>query len=160
MTKKTLVLGIGNTLLTDEGAGVRAVEHFEATHGDISGVVCLDGGTLSFTLAVEIEDTDRLIVIDAVQLHAEPGTVRRFVGDEMDRFVRGSRRTAHEVGLSDIMDMARMTNRLPRHRALIGVQFASTELAETLTEPVAAALPRIADLVMAQIREWDAELDP
>jgi len=159
MTRKTLVLGIGNTLLTDEGAGVRAVEHFQATHGDISGVDCLDGGTLSFTLAVEIEDADRLIVIDAIQLHAEPGTVRRFVGEEMDHFVRSSRRTAHEVGLSDIMDMARMTNRLPKHRALIGVQFSSTELAEALTEPVAAALPEICDLVMTQIREWDAELD-
>src|SRR3990172_6228397 len=103
MTRRTVVLGIGNTLLGDEGAGVHALRALEARAVDLPDVEYLDGGTLSFTLAAAIEEADRLIVLDAAQLNAVPGTVQLFEDDAMDRFL-GSRRKAsvHEVGLIDL----------------------------------------------------------
>ena len=119
---QTLILGIGNTLLTDEGAGIHALNQFQSSYPDFPNLTFLDGGTLSFTLAVWIEDCDNLIVFDAAELHQPPGTVKTYVGTAMDNFLGTSKRSAHEVGLLDLMDIARITNYLPDNRALIGIQ--------------------------------------
>lgn len=119
---ETLILGIGNTLLTDEGAGIHALNHLQTSHPDIPDLTFIDGGTLSFTLAVWIEDCANLIVFDATQLDQAPGTVKTFVGTEMDEFLGKNKCSAHEVGLLDLMDMARLTESLPENRALIGIQ--------------------------------------
>jgi hydrogenase maturation protease len=118
----TLILGIGNTLLTDEGAGIHALNALQSEYPDIPNLTFLDGGTLSFTLAVWIEDCTNLIVFDAAELSQPAGTVQTFVGDAMDAFLGDSRRSPHEVGLMDLIDIARLTNHLPENRALIGIQ--------------------------------------
>ena len=70
---KCLVLGIGNTLLTDEGVGIHVLQALDAEWGQASDVTLLDGGTLSFTLAGPIEDADALIVVDAANIQSSPG---------------------------------------------------------------------------------------
>ena len=115
----TLVLGIGNTLLSDEGLGVHLLNYLRVNYPDLPGVTYLDGGTLSFTLATAIEDCDNLVVLDAAQLDAGPGTVRLLVGADMDAFIGHGKRSVHEVGLSDLMDALRLRGDLPGHRALI-----------------------------------------
>lgn len=155
MTRRTLVLGIGNTLLGDEGVGVHAVHALEALLGSPEDVQFLDGGTLSFTLAGPIESTDELLVIDAAQLDAPPGTVQVFEGEEMDRFLGSQRkRSVHEVGLLDLMTIARLTDALPPRRALIAVQPEFLDWADTPTPAVAAAIPRACDLANGLIERW------
>ncbi len=80
----TLILGIGNTLLTDEGAGIHALKLLQLECPDIPNLTFLDGGTLSFSLAVWIEDCSNLIVFDATELHQPAGTVNTFVNTAMD----------------------------------------------------------------------------
>jgi hydrogenase maturation protease len=151
----TLVLGIGNTLLADEGVGVHAIHHLETHHDEYPGTEYLDGGTLSFTLAGPIEDADNLIVIDAAQLNAKPGTVRTFIGDAMDSFLNGQhKRSVHEVGLMDLMTIARLAEQLPERRALIGIQPQKLDWGETPTEDVQAAIPEVCEKVIELIREW------
>ena len=120
MESAVLILGIGNTLLSDEGAGVHAVRRLEA-EASLPDVQYLDGGTLSFTLAGAIEDSGRLIVVDAAELGAPPGTVRCFEGGAMDDFLGSSRkRSVHEVSLLDLMAVVLLAGRLPERRALVG----------------------------------------
>jgi hydrogenase maturation protease len=159
MTTKTLVLGIGNTLLGDEGAGVYAVRALASSHGERQDqdIEFLDGGTLSFTLAAPIEEADQLIVIDAAQLKADAGTVRVFEGTEMDAFLGANRkRSVHEVGLIDLMSIARLTDALPARRALIGIQPQYVDWAERPTAAVAAAIPRACEEALSLIRRWSA----
>ena len=73
---RSVVLGIGNILLTDDGVGVHVARHLEGLLQSRDDVEVIDAGTLSFTLAPVIADAERLIVIDAAQLNAPPGTVR------------------------------------------------------------------------------------
>jgi hydrogenase maturation protease len=155
MTPRTVVLGIGNTLLGDEGAGVHALRALAARAAELPDVEYLDGGTLSFTLATAIEDADQLIVFDAALLNAVPGTVQLFEDDAMDRFL-GSRRNAsvHEVGLIDLMVMARLAGRFPERRALIGIQPEYLDWAEMPTAAVAAAIPQACDLALAVLDRW------
>ena len=151
----TLVLGIGNTLLTDEGIGVHATRFIYDNHADLPDTHYLDGGTLSFTLAASIEDAENLIVIDAAQLNDEPGTVRTFVGEEMDDYLNGqTKRSVHEVGLMDLMSMVRLAGRLPKNRALIGVQPKNLDWGEAPSEEVQAAIPDVCKKALHLIQEW------
>ena len=142
-----LVLGIGNTLLTDEGVGIVAMRALAAQFGTREGMEFLDGGTLSFTLAVPISECNALLVIDAAELGAAPGTVRSFVGDEMDRFLGENRKSSvHEVGLLDLRSISLLTGHWPEQRALIGVQPDVVGWGETLTPAVAAAIPEVCEI--------------
>jgi hydrogenase maturation protease len=151
---KTLVLGIGNTLLSDEGSGVHVVEYLRRLHPETDELRYLDGGTLSFTLAADIEASDHLIVVDAAQLGESPGAVRCFLDADMDRFLGTARHSAHEVGLLDLMDIARLTDTLPARRALIGIQPESLDWGDTPSPAVARAIPEAAERVLGLLDDW------
>lgn len=151
---KTLVLGIGNTLLTDEGAGLHALQQLELEYPDIPDLTYLDGGTLSFTLATWIEDCDNLIVLDAAQLHQPAGTVKTVIDEEMDNFLGTAKRSVHEVGLLDLMDIARITDTLPQHRALICIQPEYMGWGMKPTLPVQTALPTAVAEAAKLIQRW------
>lgn len=149
-----LVLGIGNTLLSDEGAGVATLEFLQQQKPQKKNLRYLDGGTLSFTLSTEISESEALIILDAAELDAEPGTVRCFEGDEMDHFLGNTKRSAHEVGLLDLMDIARLTGSLPKHRALVGIQHKSLDWGDQPTDIVAKAIPHAAQEASKIIDRW------
>ena len=151
---ETLILGIGNTLLTDEGAGIHALNHLKSEYSDIPNLTFIDGGTLSFTLAVWIEDCDNLIVFDAAELHQPAGTVQTFVGTAMDKFLGTTKRSPHEVGLLDLMDIARLTEHLPENRALIGIQPEFFDWGMEPTLPVRNALDQAVNEAVKLVRKW------
>jgi hydrogenase maturation protease len=99
---KTLVLGLGNILMGDEGIGVYTVRALEE-HKLPPNVECLDGGTGGFTLLEPLEDADRIILIDAAADGNPIGTVTRTT----PRFSRDypPTLTAHDVGMKDLLDM-------------------------------------------------------
>ncbi len=150
----TLVLGVGNILLNDEGAGIHVIHYLRRQHLLLPGVTCLDGGTLSFTLANSIAESDNLIVVDAAELAAEPGTVRTFLNAAMDRMLGTGRRSAHAVSLKDLLDIARLTGSLPLRRALVGIQPQAFGWGEQLSQAVAYAIPQAAQQVLVLIRSW------
>ncbi|HKJ89409.1 MAG TPA: hydrogenase maturation protease [Gammaproteobacteria bacterium] len=152
----TLVLGLGNLLREDEGAGIHAVLHLESRYPEIPGVRCMDGGTGGMHLVTELEGLDQLLVVDATQLHEAPGTVRLYPETEMDRFV--ARRTGwnvHDVGLPDLMAAASLLpDGLPPRRALVAIQPYSFGWTDRPSGPVAAAMPRAADAIREQLIAW------
>ncbi len=154
----TLILGIGNTLLTDEGAGIHALKllqlAYSNTQPDSPNLTFIDGGTLSFTLAVWIEDCTNLIVFDATELHQPAGTVNTFVNTAMDEFLGSAKRSAHEVGLLDLMDIARLTERLPENRALIGIQPEKMGWGMQPTTSVQNALDEAVNEAVKLITQW------
>jgi hydrogenase maturation protease len=149
-----LILGIGNTLLTDEGAGIHALNHLQSEYPDIPNLTFLDGGTLSFTLATWIEDCTNLIVFDAAELNQPAGTVKTFVDEAFDNFLGASKRSAHEVGLLDLMDIARLTGHFPEKRALIGIQPGYMSWGMEPTAAVQGALDEAVDEAVILIRQW------
>lgn len=152
---RTLVLGIGNTLLSDEGVGVHAIQYLQRHHADMPDTNYIDGGTLSFTLAGLIEQAHNLIVIDATQLHAQPGTVRTFIGDEMDTFLNHNRKSSvHEVSLMDLLSIAALAEQLPARRALVGIQPQIVDWGEAPSVQVQAAIPDACAQVVSLIQAW------
>jgi hydrogenase maturation protease len=150
----TLVLGVGNTLLSDEGAGVHAMQYLADHYDDLPATRFLDAGTLSFTLAADIADADNLLIFDAAQLDEEPATVRVFEGAAFDEFLKSGRRSVHEVGFADLMDIARLQDCLPARRALIGLQPETLGWGEQPGDKVTAAIPHAAALAAELINHW------
>jgi hydrogenase maturation protease len=156
-SRKTLILGIGNVLLSDEGAGVFAIRQLADMAAQHEDIELMDGGTLSFSLAGAIEDADNLIVIDAAQYDGEPGTTKVFVGEQMDAFIGGNRKcSVHEVSLIDLMAIALLAGQLPSQRALIGIQPQTIDWGDTPSLPVSAAIDLACDQAMQLVEEWRA----
>jgi hydrogenase maturation protease len=155
---KTLVLGIGNTLLTDEGVGIHVLQALSAGPPLPADVELLDGGTLSFTLAGPIEDADALIVVDAANINSAPGTWRLLEGAAMDNFLLGNRKsTVHEVGLTDLRAIAILAGHWPEKRAMLAIQPLAMGWGEQPTPVVAAAIPAIAAKIFDLVEAWQHE---
>ena len=152
---KTLVLGIGNDLLTDEGAGIHVIRHLQKIRPAIPEVTFLDGGTLSFVLAGELADHERLIIVDAAQMGMKPGEIACLEDSDMDSYLKGNRKSVHEVGLTDLLDITRLSGHFPRKRALIGIQPLSLDWGEAPTADVAEAVPEAAKMVLSLIEAWN-----
>ena len=99
---KTLVLGLGNVIMGDEGVGVHVVRALEQ-HPLPANVECLDGGTGGFTLLEPLQEAGRIILIDAAADGNPPGTVTRTT----PRFSRDypPTLTAHDIGVKDLLDV-------------------------------------------------------
>lgn len=153
----TLVLGIGNSLMTDDGAGVHAALRLsEALDGD-PAVTVLDAGTLSFSLLPYVEEADALIAFDAARSGLQAGEISVHEGEAFDRFVQRNGRSVHEVGLSDLLDMARLAERLPARRVLIGIEPVEVDWGLEPTRPVAANLPACVELARRYIDQWRSD---
>ena len=99
---KTLVLGLGNILMGDEGIGVHVVRALEQ-HTLPEGVECLDGGTGGFILLEPLQSADHIILVDAAADGNPIGTVTRTT----PRFSRDypPTLTAHDIGVKDLLDV-------------------------------------------------------
>jgi hydrogenase maturation protease len=149
-----LVLGFGNILLGDDGAGVQLVERLRA---ELSGSACefVDGGTMSFSLLSHVETANAILVIDAAELGKSAGYTELFENDAMDRFLKSNRRrTVHEVGLVDLLDMARLRDCLPHRRALLCIQPAVIDWSEALSPLVEAAMANAAVQARTLLSRW------
>ena len=152
---KMLVLGIGNTLLTDEGVGIHVLQALAPELANWPDVTLLDGGTLSFTLAGPIGEADALIVVDAANINSKPGEWTLLEGAQMDAFLMGNRKsTVHEVGLTDLRAIAILAGHWPEKRAILAIQPEVVDWGESPTPAVAAAIPPACAAIRNLIQEW------
>ena len=154
-----LVLGIGNVLLMDEGVGVRAVEEIDRRFRLPESVETLDGGTSGIDLLPYIRNRDYLIIIDAVKSGHPPGTVVRVEGEDVPARFR-TRISPHQLGLSDLLAAARLTDDLPKRMVLFGVEPKRLEMALGLSDDVKAGLEKLIDAVIRELRSLGCEVEP
>jgi hydrogenase maturation protease len=158
-TNQTLVLGIGNTLLSDEGAGIHVINYLQQQYPSLPNLTYIDGGTLSFTLAGLIAETDHLIIVDAAELGTKPGTLRTYIGTAIDQFLSTTKRSAHTIGLTDLIDIARLTNSLPTKRAFIGIQPGKIGWGNQPSSQVNQAIPKAATYIIELANLWNTPLN-
>lgn len=149
-----LVLGVGNTLMRDDGVGVRLMEALAAVEPPLPGVEYVDAGTLSFLLLPRIEDCRALLVLDAAHLDSRPGATRCLEGAHMDEFLRTARCSVHEIGVRDLLDAARFAGHLPERRAFVGIQPLEVGWGDALSDPVRCALPGAVHLARKVLAAW------
>lgn len=155
--KKILVMGIGNTLLQDDGVGIHVTERFKGSQPSDPHLEILDGGTIGLSLLPQIEDADAVVIVDASELGEAPGTMRIFRNEEIDRQLSGKRPTVHELALYDLFSAAAIRGCAPRQRALIAIQPACTEWGLDTTPEVQAAIPRACEALTTLTEGWRHE---
>jgi len=149
-----VVIGVGNTLLADDSAGIAVVNRLRDGRLLPETVRIIDGGTIGLGLLHEIEEADALIIIDAAELGKPPGTVTILTDADMDEQMYGRKRSAHEVAVADLLIAATLMGRLAARRALVAIQPESTRLGLVRTAAVEAAIPKACTAVRSIIEEW------
>jgi hydrogenase maturation protease len=157
MQKNILILGVGNLLLTDEGAGVHAVNYLQEHYEIPPGVVVLDGGTAGMELLSFIIQCNYLILLDAINADAAPGTLVRLDDEHVPQFF-ATKMSPHQIGLTDILAAAALSGGTPPRIILLGVQPASFELGMDLSPVVAPIIPQMIAIVLDELRQLGIEL--
>jgi hydrogenase maturation protease len=154
-----LVMGIGNLLLQDEGAGVRVIEELEKKYEMPDGVELLDGGTAGIELLQYIDNRDVLILVDVINTGSAAGTISRFEGEDVPAFFQ-KKISPHQLGISDLLATARLTGSVPNKIVLLGVDPQSIDTGLELTEVVAGKISVLAGLVAEELRSLGLVVEP
>jgi hydrogenase maturation protease len=123
------------------------------------GVRCLDGGTLGLSLLPYLEDARAVILVDAIREAGPPGTLVRLSGDDVAPAV-ATRLSPHQIGVSDLLDGARLHGREPLRLVLLGIVPQSIELRVGLSRPVAASMADLIDMICAEAAACGHRLRP
>lgn len=156
---KTIVLGVGNVLLSDEGVGVRVVEELVKRYEIPNDVEVIDGGTLGLNLLYFLDDVDRLLVVDALLGGKPPGSLYKFKGDQVKAYFRGKKLSAHHIGLQEVLSVIELTGKAPKEIVVIGVEPESFDVSLELSPSVKKVLERLLDEVLKQLKEWGIKVD-
>jgi hydrogenase maturation protease len=144
-----LVLGIGNILLSDEGVGVKAVEELQSRYNCPDTVEIVDGGTVGFELLPYFENRSHILIIDAVKTGNKPGTIVRI--DDPPAFFQ-KKVSPHQIGLADVMGIAVITDNMPQHIALFGIEPKELSTGLELSPEVAKNLRQLVNMVVDELK--------
>lgn len=159
MTASTLVLGLGNVLLSDEGIGVWVADRLARGFEFPEGVTVLEGGTLGLDLLPRLDGVERLLLIDAVTLGRIPGAILRLEGDEVPSAL-GVKISPHQIGLADLLAAARLTGQAPPELVLWGMTPERLDPGTSFSPRVARALPRLLACVLEELDRWGLSARP
>ncbi len=152
---KTVVLGVGNILLSDEGFGVRVAEALSQRFRFPDAVDVLDGGTLGIELMRFLDGAERLILIDAIH-GPEPGSFRIIQGDDVRLYFQ-EKVSLHEMGIQEVLASLVVMEKPISEIVVIGVVPQSLEIGLDLTPLVASRIDEAVTSVIRQLHDWGLE---
>lgn len=156
---RVVVLGLGNILLSDEGAGVHAVTALRKRYTFSPPIDLIDGGTMGLDLLPIFQDRDRILIIDAVDFGKNPGHVGIIEGDAIAT-VLNTKLSVHHIGLADLLVATKLTRDLPPEIYLVGIQPHSLDVGLSITEPLSYKLVEVLDAALWKLREWNITCTP
>lgn len=150
-----LVLGLGNPLLMDDGAGLRLLAELEA-ESEFSGIEFVDGGTQGIALLPLLDERHAVLLLDAMGLGAPAGTVHALAGEGV--LLARARRagTAHEGNAVELLQLARLLGQLPDRVTVVGVEPGEVRTGIGLTQVVEDALPSALEKARTALRQLSA----
>ncbi len=147
---RTLVLGLGNPLMGDDGVGVVALTRLSAEWELPDEVELVDGGTWGMNLLPMIESAERLILLDAIRTGAAPGTVTVLERAELPRYF-SLKLSPHQIDLREVLALAELRGALPEDLVALGIEPARVEMEVRLSPAVEAAMPMLVDLALDRL---------
>lgn len=149
----SVVIGLGNPLMTDDGIGLAALERLREEWSLPEDVVLVDGGTWGLRLLPQIEDAGRLLLLDAIDVGGAPGDVVVLEREGIPRYLR-QELSPHQVGLRDVLALAELRGRLPRHTVAMGIQPTTVALGDAVSPETRASLDALVDRAAERLAEW------
>ena len=143
---RTLVLGLGNPLMGDDGVGVAALERLREDWELSADVELIDGGTWGMNLLPLIESAERVILMDAIRTGAPPGTLTVLERRDLPRYF-SLKLSPHQIDLREVLALADLRGALPDDLVAIGIEPQCIEMDLALSPVVRASLHKVVDLV-------------
>jgi len=157
--KKIGIAGIGNFILADEGFGVHVVHYLQEKYTFPDYVEIQDIGTAGIYMAPFLEECDPVFVIDVVDIEGEPGSFHFFNLDEVKTAGFQLRMSPHQLGLLEILEVARLRDSAPEHIEFYTVIPKILEESIELSEEVAARKVEVAEMIVSRLRELDVTVN-
>lgn len=148
--RRTLILGLGNPLLGDEGIGGRVIGELRGLELP-AGVELADGGTAGLGLIGLMEGYQRVIIVDAADMGQPPGHVVRFTPSEVQFKTAEAPLSLHQIGLGEALAVAEALEMAPAELIIIGVQPSRLEMGVGLSPEVEGAIPQIVRMVLDEL---------
>jgi hydrogenase maturation protease len=137
----------------DDGVGLAALARLRERFAGAAGVDWIDGGTAGLALLPALESAGRVLLLDAIDAGAAPGTLVELSGAALPRRL-AAKLSPHQVDLPELLALAALRGAEPAELVAIGVQPERLELGAELSEPVAAALGGVVESASARLRAW------
>ena len=148
-----LVLGLGNSIMTDDGFGVKVVNTLSSRYHFQGKIRLIDGGTLGLDLLPHLEDVASLLIIDALDMRDNPGQLFRIEGEDVPRAF-ASKLSVHQMGLQDLLAVAELQGHVPTKLVVWGVQPECIEMGTDLTSTVESAVEPVVQKVLNELQAW------
>jgi len=160
MSEGILVLGLGNPVMADDGAGLAALERLRAGFHLAPGVELVDGGTWGMRLLPMIEDAERVLFLDAIAGRGSPGDLIRLEGEAIPRMLGAGKLSPHQLDLQDVLAAATLRGRVPREMIALGIQPAVIEMRVGLSPAVEGAVDSLVARAIEVLTAWGAPCTP
>jgi hydrogenase maturation protease len=148
---EVMVLGIGCTLFSDEGFGVRVVEKMEQEYEFSDDVLLVDGGVLGINLLGVISKPKHLIVVDAIKNKGKPGDVYRLKGDDIPERIR-AKNSLHQVDFLEALTLCQALDQVPE-TVIVGVEPEDIEtMCMELTPTTQSKVDTMIGMVLEEIK--------
>jgi len=144
---RTLILGLGNTLLGDDGIGVRVAEQLQ---GSVSGAEVINGATAGLSLLEKINDYEKVVVVDAVEMGKIPGSIARFSAEELLSLPESQSFSLHEIGLVEVLKIGKNLSEDFNNVIIVGVQPKELNQQE-LSPEVEKSIPEVIAMVKKEV---------
>jgi hydrogenase maturation protease len=152
---RTVVIGVGNLIHTDDGLGIHAVRALQVDARVPRDVELIDGGTFGLELLAYLATCSKLLILDAVDVGQQPGVLVRMAAQDLFGLPGGA--SVHQLGVADLLATLPLVSELARETVLLGVQPASTEWGTELSQPVAKSLAELVDAAVDQLLTWSRQ---
>ena len=150
---RKVILGLGNLLQGDEGFGIHAITYIWK-HITVSAEVdFVDGGVLGMNLLPLVEECSHLMILDAINAGAPPGSVIELTNQDIPLFA-GIKLSEHQIGFQEVLGTANFRSTLPTHLHLIGVQPENIALGTELSLVVNQSLQEVLQRTISVLRSW------
>jgi len=146
------VLGLGNPLMADDGAGIQVIELlWQETLPP--NVIVQDGGTAGVGLIPEMEGYQKVILVDCASMGLRPGEWKRFTLDKA-QLVGGeqSELSLHSSNLAGALRLAEALNVLPPELIIYGIEPARVEWDRPMSHQVVGVLPQVAQAIVDEVK--------
>jgi len=151
------VLGIGNLLMHDDGAGIHTINMLIENYAFEPEIQLIDGGTMGSELLPIFEEADKLIIVDAVNFNEKPGFIGTIENDDiLTRLM--TKLSMHHLGLTDVLSQVKLLDIEPSQIYLVGIQPEElNEMTMELSEAVSSRMDKMVEIVRGKLSEWGVE---
>lgn len=150
--KKYAVIGLGSTLRSDDGIGIKVLEILRQKWQD-KGIVFQDFGILSFDLAHHIEKYDAVLLIDAIDAALEPGVLKIFQLSDVRLGFNEKKLSSHELSLSDLLRLCE-TLGVKADIHIAGIQVKNVDYGLNMTPELEAAQADVVEKISRFMESW------